>query len=165
VRGEEIVDPAGGFRAPLHHLLFVPMFLSAMRTFAPFPDAGPRIAVGRTVLRRATWHARAADRPAEASGMAAWAAGLGVPDRAFCLPGGEAKPIYVDFRSPALARNLHRMLGRAAQADPEASVRFTEMLPGPDACWLEQDGSRYTSELRIVAVDRTRRGRATITSD
>jgi hypothetical protein len=164
VRGEEVVDPAGGFRVPLHHLLFVPTFLSAMRTFAPFPDAGPRIAVGRTVLRRASWRARAADRPAEASGVAAWAAGLGVPHRAFCLPSGEAKPVYVDFRSPALARNLHRMLGRAAQADPAASVRLTEMLPGPDACWLDHHGARYTSEFRIVAVDNTRRGRAAITA-
>jgi hypothetical protein len=90
--------------------------------------------------------------------------GLGVPQRAFCLPSGEAKPVYVDFRSPALARNLHRMLGRAAQADPEATVRITEMLPGPDACWLEHDGARNTSELRIVAVNNTRRGHAAITA-
>jgi len=33
-----------------------------------------------------------------------------------------------------------------------------ETLPGPDQCWLEHEGARYTSELRLVAVDRTRRG-------
>jgi hypothetical protein len=28
------------------------------------------------------------------------------------------------------------------------------MLPGPDDCWLaDQSGQRYTSELRLVAVD------------
>jgi hypothetical protein len=28
------------------------------------------------------------------------------------------------------------------------------MLPGPDDCWLaDQTGQRYTSELRLVAVD------------
>jgi hypothetical protein len=50
------------------------------------------------------------------------------------------------------------MLGRAAAADPDAMVRFSEMLPGPEECWLEQNGRTYTSELRLVAVDLTRRG-------
>jgi hypothetical protein len=110
------------------------------------------------VLRRATWRACAADRPADSFGVAAWAADLGLPRRVFCLASGEPKPVYVDFESPALARNLHRMLGRAASADPQATARFSEMLPGPDQCWLEHEGARYTSELRLVAVDRTRRG-------
>ena len=57
------------------------------------------------------------------------------------------------------------MLGRAAAADPEAPVRFTEMLPGPDECWLEHRGQRFTSELRIVAVDRTRRGLGRLSRD
>ena len=68
--------------------------------------------------------------------MALWAAELGLPRRVFCLPAGEAKPVYVDFQSAALTRNLHRMLGRAAAADPDAHVRFAEMLPGPNDCWL-----------------------------
>lgn len=165
VRGDEVVDPLGTFRAPLTDLFFLPMFISAMRTFEPFAEVGPRITVGRTVLRRATWRARSADRPDEASGIAAWAAELGLPRRTFCLPGGEAKPVYIDFESPALTRNLHRMLGRAAAADAEAPVRFSEMLPGPDACWLEHDGQRFTSELRIVGVDQTRRGLGRVPRD
>jgi hypothetical protein len=122
VRGEEVVDSAGGFRAPPIDLFFLPMFVSAMRTFAPFPTAGPRITVGRTVLRRATRRAHASDRPAEATDMARWAAELGLPRRAFCLAAGEAKPVYVDFQSPALTRNLHRMLARAGASDPDAPV-------------------------------------------
>jgi hypothetical protein len=90
--------------------------------------------------------------------MPVWAAELGLPTRVSCLPTGEAKPVYVDCQSAALTRNLQRMLGRAAAADPEAPVRFAEMLPGPRECWLEHDGAHYTSELRLVAVDRTRRG-------
>jgi hypothetical protein len=162
VRGEDVVHPATGFRAPLADVFFAPMFISALRTFAPFPEAGPRITAGRTVMRRATWCARASDRPAEPAGMARWATELGLPRRAFCLPAGEAKPVYVDFRSPALTRNLHRMLGRASVADPDGQVRFTEMLPAPDECWLEHEGDRYTSELRLVAVDLTRRGLGTV---
>jgi Lantibiotic dehydratase, N terminus len=140
------------------------MFVSALKTFRPFPEVGPRITVGRTVLRRATWRTRAADRPADASAMAPWAAELGLPRRAFCLPSGQTKPVYVDFESPALTRNLHRMLGRVTAADSEAQVRFNEMLPGPEECWLEHEGARYTTELRIVAVDRTRRGHGTVTA-
>jgi hypothetical protein len=162
VRGEEMFHPATGVRAPLTDVFFAPMFLSALRTFMPFPETGPRITIGRTVLRRATWRARASDRPAEASGMADWAAEQGLPRRVFCLPAGEAKPVYVDFQSAALTRNLHRMLGRSAAANPDAHVRFAEMLPGPDECWLEHDGNRYTSELRLVTVDLTRRGLGTV---
>ena len=80
----------------------------------------------------------------------------------FCHCAGEPKPVYIDFHSRALTYNLHRMLNRAAGAEPEALVRFNEMLPAPDECWLEHDGDRYTSELRIVAVDLTRRGLGTV---
>ena len=162
VRGDQAVDPAGGFHAPITDMLFGPMFISAMRTFQPFAETGGRITLGRTVLRRATWRAGAADRPAEATGIRAWAGTLGLPRRVFAMATGEAKPVYVDLESPALVRNLHRIMARAAAADPNASVRFSEMLPAPDQCWLEDDNGRYTCELRIVAVDQTRRGTGTL---
>jgi hypothetical protein len=164
VRGEEVLDPHGSFRTPLTSLFFLPMFISAMNTFAPFADVGPRITVGRTVLRRASWREKATERPTEPASIGTWARELGLPRRAFCLVSGEAKPVYVDFQSPAMNRNLHRMIGRAAAADPDATVRFSEMLPSPEQCWLEHDGSRFTSELRIVAVDRTRRNHGGLTS-
>ena len=164
VRGGEVVRTDGSFRAPLTDLFFLPMFIAAMKTFEPFEEIGPRLTVGRTVLRRASWRTRAAERPAHAADIDSWARELGLPSRVFCLPDGEAKPVFVDFQGPALTRNLHRMLARAAAADPEAAVRFSEMLPGPDQCWLEHQGARYTSELRIVAVDRTRRGLGGLTT-
>jgi Lantibiotic dehydratase, N terminus len=162
IRGEEVVDREGEFRAPLTDVVFGPIFLSAMRTFEPFPEAGARITLGRTVLRRATWLAKAADQPAEAAAIPAWAGELGLPRRVFALVGDEAKPVYVDLESPALVRNLHRMMRRAIAADADASVRFSEMLPGADGCWLEGENGRYTCELRIVAVDQTRRGGGTL---
>jgi hypothetical protein len=160
--GEDIFDRDGEFLAPLTDLLFAPMFLSAMRTFQPFPETGGRITLGRTVLRRATWVTKAADQPAEATAIPRWADALGLPRRVFALVGDEAKPVYVDFESPALVRNLHRMIRRAASADADASVRLSEMLPGPDGCWLEGENGRYACELRVVAVDRTRRGGGTL---
>ena len=121
VRDEEVVDPDGTFHAPLADLFLMPMFVSALKTFRPFPEVGPRITVGRTVLRRASWRARAADRPAEASTIAAWAAALGLPRRAFCLAGGQPKPVYIDFESFALTRNLHRLLGRGRDRRPAST--------------------------------------------
>jgi hypothetical protein len=47
---------------------------------------------------------------------------------------------------------VHRSAGAPGQP-----VRFTEMLPGPQDCWLHGHGRRYTSELRLVAVDLQRR--------
>lgn len=163
VEGDQVTDRDGTFRAPLMDLFFQPVFLSALLTFQPLPPAGPRVTVGRTVLRRAGWVVPAADPLKEAGDVSGWAKSLGLPRRAFCLAAGEAKPVYVDFESPALTRNLRRMLTRAAEADPKATARFSEMLPGPDQCWLEQDGKRYTCELRLVAVDETRRGAGAVT--
>jgi hypothetical protein len=162
VRGDKVVHPDSSFQAPLTDLFFLPMFITAMKTFAPFAETSRRLTVGRTVLQRATWRTRAAELPAHASDVGAWAREHGLPRRVFCLPDREAKPVYVDFQSPALTRNLHRMLGHAP-ADPHATVRFTEMLPDPEQCWLEHQDARYTSELRLVAVDRTRRGRGALT--
>jgi hypothetical protein len=81
-----------------------------------------------------------------------------MPRRVFALSPSETKPIYVDFDSPVLTRILCRHLRRAAADLPGRPVRFTEMLPGPEDCWLtDEDGRRYTSELRLVAVDLRRR--------
>jgi hypothetical protein len=161
VDGDECTDRAASFRAPLAHLFYIPMFLAAMHTFDPFPvrgDHGDRITVGQTVLRRETWAASAGSIPPERGDFAAWARTRGLPRRVFCRPPGEPKPVYVDLESSLLTKSLHRMLRRVADRDPAAPVRFTEMLPGPDECWLEHEGERYTSELRLVAVDLSRRG-------
>ena len=166
VDGDECTDRAASFRAPLAHLFYIPMFLAAMHTFDPFPTPGAhgeRITVGQTVLRRETWAVSAGSTPPEPGDFAAWARTLGLPRRIFCRPPGEAKPVYVDLESRLLTNSLHRMLRRVADRDPEASVQFTEMLPGPDECWLEHEGARYTSELRLVAVDLSRRGAGRVT--
>ena len=161
IEGDECTDRAASFRAPIAHLFYIPIFLAAMHTFDPFPVRGShadRITIGRTVLRRETWAVSAAAIPAEAGEFATWARTQGMPRRLFCRPPGEAKPVYVDLDSRLLTNSLLRMLRRVAAGDPAASVRFTEMLPGPDECWLEHEGALYTSELRLVAVDLSRRG-------
>lgn len=159
VRAGHIVDREGTVRIPLTHLFFLPMYIAAgVSTFRPFPEGSQRISIGRTVLRRANWTIPAADCPADATAIGVWAAEKGLPRRVFVRCPEDPKPTYVDFQSPALTRILRRTLARAVELDPRSLASFSEMLPGPDQCWLEHAGQRYTSELRMVFVDRTRRG-------
>jgi hypothetical protein len=147
-----VTDRAGSFRVALADFLWGPILTSSMRSFDPFGGrSAGRITVGRTVVRRAAWSAPANELPAEPEPLARWARDRGMP-----------KPIYVDLESAILLRVLARFLAPAAEHAPTAPVVFTEMLPGPEDCWLEDGNGRYTSELRIVAVDTSRRpGRAT----
>jgi hypothetical protein len=157
----DCTDRQASFRAPLAHLLYLPIFLAAMRTFDPFPVSGThgdRITIGRTVLRRETWAAPAGEIPSGPDDFAPWARARGMPRRLFCRPPGEEKPVYVDLESPLLTKALSRMLRRSAESQPQAQVNFTEMLPGPADCWLEHERARYTSELRLIVVDLSRRG-------
>ena len=159
VDGETVTTPDGSWRAPIAHLLWLPMLVAGVHAYDPFPIAsadghGRRITIGRTVWRRETWHIPAAQGPRRPDTAADWARGRGLPARVFALSPGELKPIYIDFDSPVLARILCRQLRRADADFPGRPVRFTEMLPAPGDCWLaDQSGQRYTSELRLVAVD------------
>jgi hypothetical protein len=60
-----------------------------------------------------------------------------------------------------LARSYCCQIRRRAER-PEQLVAVSEMLPRPEDCWLELENERYTSELRMAAVDLTRRGHAKI---
>ena len=68
---------------------------------------------------------------------------------------GERKPIYADLTSLASIDLISRSVRRARHhAGAEATVTVVEMLPAPDQAWLvDAGGQRYTSELRLVAVD------------
>ena len=74
----------------------------------------------------------------------------GLPRRVFAKLPSEPKPIYVDFSSPLLVRQLFRM----ARTSSGTAV-FSEMLPGPDELWLTINDRRYTSEVRCAVFSRT----------
>jgi hypothetical protein len=84
-----------------------------------------------------------------------------MPRRVFVSMPDERKPTYLDVESRVLARAFCRQVRRRADS-AEQTVKVSEMLPRPEDCWLELDGERYTSELRVAAVDLTRRGHARI---
>ena len=158
----------GSFRCPLLEVFSIFALLLGVRSWDPFPSAfhGPRLTVGRSVLRRATWRAQAGeidfwrigDRDRRRAAATNWAAEAGMPRQVFVLAPPEEKPVYIDFESPVLVDLLARMLRNSAEgAALGRPVRITEMLPTPEDCWLpDADGNRYTSELRLVCVDRTR---------
>jgi hypothetical protein len=156
VHDGQVSDRAGSFRVALAELLFLPIFVSAIRSFDPIGrHVEGRATIGRTVVRRASWSALASELASAPDDIAAWARDGGLPRRVFARSPLERKPIFIDFESPSLRRVLARFIAPAVARSPGAPVQFTEMLPGPDECWLESDVGHHTSELRIVALDRS----------
>jgi hypothetical protein len=163
VDGTTITDREGSFRAPLHAVFWVPMFVATVFSYEPFREVEhmERITVGRTVYRRESWRIPIGDCPTDPVALAGWARDHGIPRRVFVRMPDEPKPTYLDVESSVLGRVFCRQIRRRADS-PEQLVAVSEMLPRPEDCWLELDGERYTSELRIAAVDLTRRGHAKV---
>ena len=146
-------DRAGTFSVPLGELLFLPIFVAALRSFDLTGPGGDRAQLGRLVVRRAGWSAPIVELPVSADDLTAWARDRGLPRRVFARSPLERKPRYVDFESPGLAGRWPGSSRVRASRHPRP-VEFTEMLPGPEECWLSSDAGHHTSELRVVAVDR-----------
>jgi Lantibiotic dehydratase, C terminus. len=87
-----------------------------------------------------------------------WARDHGLPRFVFVRTPVEVKPYYLDFDSVHYIENFVRASRRTLeQRSPDTVISVVEMLPEPDRLWLaDAQGRRYTSELRIVAVDPTR---------
>ncbi|MFI5957618.1 lantibiotic dehydratase [Cryptosporangium sp. NPDC051539] len=127
----------------------------------------PRVTLGDLVVSRRSWRvageelAAVAPRRGRDRGqdtLRGWARAQGLPRHVFVRTPLEPKPFYVDFQAPLLVENLARAVGRLAAG---AAVDLVEMLPAPEELWLrDDDGRRFTSELRMVAVDPARHGPA-----
>jgi len=126
----------------------------------------PRINIDRLVVARETWRFRVAELPflnervTEDRFLAVrrWARNHGLPRFVFVRTPVEVKPYYLDFDSVHFVENFVRASRRTLeQSSPDTLISVVEMLPEPDRLWLpDAQGRRYTSELRIVAVDPTR---------
>jgi hypothetical protein len=159
VEAGHVVDRTGALRVALLDVLALPIFVSGVRVFdlLPFEEHTPRVAIGRMVLQRESWNVPASELPAHATDVAAFGRDRGMPRRVFVKSPAERKPVYLDVESEILGRVACRQARQAAERDPDARLRFTEMLPGPDECWLRDgDGNAFVSEFRLVAVDSTR---------
>lgn len=123
----------------------------------------PRIAIDRLVIKRESWcfapsaleFAVRSTQAERFQGARDLARRHGIPRFAFFKVPVEAKPAYVDFESPILVEIFAKMIRRTLDAGlVDGRVDISEMLPRPDQAWLsDANGEKYTSELRIVAVD------------
>ncbi|HVR07834.1 MAG TPA: lantibiotic dehydratase [Thermoanaerobaculia bacterium] len=137
---------------------------SQFSLLAPRPHT-PRITVDRMVVARESWRIPAAQldfaQRHEGSerflAVRGWARRLNLPRTVFVQVPVEDKPFYVDFDSPVFVDLFTRAVQhtrRAALDDPE--IRLTEMYPDLSKLWLpDAQGRRFTSELRLMAVDLT----------
>ena len=143
--------------------------MTAANCFGLVPPGAhvPRITIDDLVVSRETWRLAATepafagttDESARYLQARAWAAGHGLPRHVFCRFTGEGKPIYADLTSPASIDLISRSLRRARKASTDATVTVVEMLPAPDQAWFtDAQGLRYTTELRMVAVDQRTAG-------
>ncbi|NUR70872.1 MAG: hypothetical protein HOU81_08625 [Hamadaea sp.] len=158
---------AGDFQAGLTEVLDDYLAFAAYNRFGLFEPAAhrPRVQIDRLVVSRERWQLPLtvfADLPEARRDqvvvhLRGVAAEHGLPEAAFWVVAGEAKPIYADLADDTLADALWAKLRRGRQRRPDGSVTVSEMLPGPDQLWLrDADGRRYTSEFRVTCVDSRR---------
>jgi hypothetical protein len=123
----------------------------------------PRVTIDKLVVAREAWSfhpsemefAFETDPAARFAAARRWARGHDLPRFVFYRVPTEVKPLYMDFESPAYVNAFAKSVRRALKAKPDApAVTVSEMMPGPDELWLpDVEGNRYTSELRIIALD------------
>ena len=123
----------------------------------------PRITVDRLIICREAWAVDPyeLDFAFEKSGadrfLAArrWARENRMPRFVYAKAVIENKPVYVDFDSAIYVDLLAKLIRRTCEFDDsDEPLVITEMVPTLDRTWLEDaEGERYTSELRIAAVD------------
>lgn len=137
------------------------VLLSSFRMLPPQRHQ-PRVQIGRLVVSRETWRmaprfcdwVHQEDERRRYLQMRQWVVRHRLPSRVFCSLPGERKPVYADFTSIPLTNSLASLL-RKVSHDDDRPVTFSEMLPGPDGCWLtDQQGASFVSELRLVVTER-----------
>lgn len=132
--------------------------LLVARTFRVLAPAEhlPRITIDRLVIQRESWRFDRALLPwcerDDARGrffaLRSWARSAGLPRWMFARVPQEQKPMYLDLESLPYVEQLARWVR------PATALSLSEMLPGPEDCWLEDAaGARYTSELRMPVLD------------
>ena len=129
----------------------------------PSQSHTPRINFDRLIVHRETWRfpaeelAFAYENESANRFLAArrWARSRELPRFVFVKVPVELKPFYLDFDSPIFVDNFSKMVRRTMEKGaPGDRISLSEMVPRANQTWLpDAQGRRYTSELRIVAVD------------
>lgn len=165
LRGDDLVARCGTSGPEYNFVEVIGDMLTALvaTAFRPLDTAGyhPRITIDKMVIGRESWTfpstaaawAFIKDERQRYAAARQWRTAHGLPERVFVSMPSEGKPIAVDFRSLPLVDLLAHAVRRTAKLGHE-DFTLAEMLPDVDQLWLrDADGSRYTAELRLVAVD------------
>jgi hypothetical protein len=150
-----------------------PIMVQVVDTFkilAPMQHS-PRITIDQLVVCRESWafspleleFAFEQDESYRFIAARRWARENGLPRFIYFKSPVEIKPCFVDLDSPIYVNIFAKIIRRTLDSsqsrgiDPSQQlINVTEMLPTPDQCWLtDAQGNRYTSEFRIVALDRS----------
>jgi hypothetical protein len=144
-----------------------------MNSFKILPQTqhSPRITIDCLVVCRETWSfsplelefAFEQDESYRFIAARRWAQENHLPRFIYFKSPVEMKPCFVDLDSPIYVNIFAKIIRRTLDSsnskgiDPSQQlISVTEMLPTPDQCWLtDAQGNRYTSEFRIVALDRS----------
>lgn len=136
--------------------------INSLKLLAPDKHT-PRVAFDRLVVCRETWRfspsevefAWTKDEADRFLSARRWANEHGMPRFMFVKVPVEKKPFYLDFDSPIYVDIFAKMVRRSeGNCPPDKFVTMSEMLPAIGESWLpDAGGQRYTSELRIVALD------------
>ncbi len=135
--------------------------VNALRLFPPSGHT-PRVSIDNVVIQRETWHlslrkcafASQHDERVRFVQIRGWLDRHQLPRFAFYSVGTEVKPIFIDFTSVPLCNVLAAVVRRALAADPNGTIRISEMYPSPDHLWFEDErGGRHTCEIRTVVAD------------
>ncbi|GLV55538.1 hypothetical protein KDH_23820 [Dictyobacter sp. S3.2.2.5] len=165
--GQLLVSTHDGVQQfPLLHVLEYFLSLLVCDLWKPLPAARhtPRISIDRLVVCRESWRFSLEELPflacstliEEYTEVRRWRREYSLPRFLFVRIPGERKPVYCDLASPISAQILVKGLRSAQMGQQrEQTVVFTEMLPDVEHCWLmDAQNNHYTSELRMVVVDR-----------
>jgi len=133
--------------------------------FKLLPSEGhtPRVTIDRLTIAREAWHFSPAalswaflkEESERFLAARRWVQETQLPERVFVKVPVESKPFYADFASPVYVNVLARMVRRTLESEgAQGTVKLVEMMPEVEQVWLpDAAGNRYTSELRIVALD------------
>jgi hypothetical protein len=144
-------------------LMLSTLVVDAFKIVTPGTYHTPRVTIDRLVVSRESWSfppqaldfAFVEDEAERFLAARRFRRRHDLPGTLFAKVPVEKKPFYVNLDSPAYLSSFSRLVRRSAEKDaPEGSVGLSEMLPSFEEVWLpDAEGRRYTSELRLVAVD------------
>jgi hypothetical protein len=131
------------------------MIFDRFKLFPPHPHL-PRIRIDDLVIARESWilegppsFAHQADTLRRFLEAGRWQRALDLPRFTFVRVSGETKPVFLDLESPLLVDLVAHLWRRSNRS------LISEMLPAFDQLVLEDEtGQRFTSEVRLQAVDR-----------